>query len=188
MDRRLLFIQAQHVCQIVLSIYGYRHSYTAISNLRKYEDATKKAAKWSNEVDTQLFTTRMTQGTGFLAVRLFKQACISLRLMRLSQINVSLFAAFTLLLARTYLPVWAVFTISPAMLVVVLGARRYIKNFWAPGQDSRGKDAGTKVPLLPSMAEYNLAVEKTEDLLKVLEYLEYSWLITSFVTGMVGYK
>lgn len=74
------------------------------------------------------------------------------------------------------------------MLVVVLGARRYIKNFWAPQQDSRGKAVGPKVPLLPSMEEYNLAVQKTEDLLKVLEYLEYSWLITSFVTGMVGYK
>ena len=74
------------------------------------------------------------------------------------------------------------------MLVVVIVARRYIKNFWAPQQDSRGKDVGTKVPLLPSMDEYNLAVQKTEDLLKVLEYLEYSWVMSSFVVGMVGHK
>ncbi len=70
MDTNRLLVQAQHVCQIVLSVYGFRHSYIAITNLRKYEAATKKAAKWSNEVDTQLFMTRMTQGTGFLTVRL----------------------------------------------------------------------------------------------------------------------
>ena len=72
------------------------------------------------------------------------------------------------------------------MLVIVLLARGYIKSFWAPEKDRRGKDVGARIPL-SNMEGYNEAVEKTESLLKILEYLEYSWLITSFVTGMVGY-
>jgi hypothetical protein len=73
------------------------------------------------------------------------------------------------------------------MLVIALASRQYIKGFWAPGEkDSQGKDKGTKIPL-PNMGDYNLAVQKTEDLLKCLEYLEYSWLISAvlgFTTGM----
>ena len=92
--------------------------------------------------------------------------------------------ALTILFARHKFPAWAVYALSPGMLVIVLGARQYIKNFWAPSA-SEGKDKGTKVPLLPGMEEYNVAVSRTEDLLKTLEYLEYSWLLTSFVTFMI---
>ena len=102
------------------------------------------------------------------------------------QIVLSLTAALAMLLATSRLPKWAVYSISPAMLFIVLGCREYIKNFWAPTKDARGKDIGTKVPLLPNMQDYNLAVQKTEDLLAVLEYLEYSWLITSVVYGIAG--
>jgi hypothetical protein len=104
------------------------------------------------------------------------------------QIVLSLAAALAMLFASGRLPKWAVYSISPAMLFVVLGCREYIKRFWAPTKDARGKDVGTKVPLLPSMQDYNLAVQKTEDLLAVLEYLEYSWLITSVLDGVVGWN
>lgn len=98
----------------------------------------------------------------------------------------SLITASSLLLGKKFYPTWALMAASPVMLVIVLAARAYVKNFWAPTEDSRGKDVGPKVPLLPNMEDYNLAVQKTEDLLKVLEYLEYSWLLTSMVTFVVG--
>ena len=60
------------------------------------------------------------------------------------------------------------------MLLMVIGARRYIKSFWAPSKDSHGKDVGIKVPLLPNMDDYNLAVQKTEDLLTVM--VRNSWV------------
>ena len=68
MNIKLLFLQLQHVCQTVLGLYGLRHSTIAITNLQKYEATTKQAAKWSKEVENQLFKTRMTQGTGILTV------------------------------------------------------------------------------------------------------------------------
>ncbi len=80
---------------------------------------------------------------------------------------------------------WTRAFISPTLLAITIGARHYIKNFWAPGAtDSKGKDQGTRVPL-PKMGDYNLAVQKTEDLLKCLEYLEYSWVITSLFGSKV---
>lgn len=86
------------------------------------------------------------------------------------------------------LPKWFTFCASPVMLVTVLLARGYIANFWAPKKDARGnKDVGTQIPL-PNMEDYNEAVRKTEDLLQVLEYLEYSWVLTSFFAALTGYK
>jgi hypothetical protein len=68
---------------------------------------------------------------------------------------------------------------SPALLVLVLGARGHIKNYWTPRD---GKNA-TRIPL-PKMHDYNEAARQTEKLLQVLEYLEYSWVLTSFINGM----
>lgn len=36
------------------------------------------------------------------------------------------------------------------------------------------------------MEEYNEAERRTENLLKVLEYLEYSWVAASFINAMLG--
>lgn len=35
---------------------------------------------------------------------------------------------------------------------------------------------------------YNEAIEKTQILIVVLQYLEYSWLLTSLVAGVIGYR
>lgn len=69
------------------------------------------------------------------------------------------------------------------MLVATLVSRGHIKNYWAPYKDKDGKDVGTRVPL-PNIEDYNEAEEMTERLLEVLQYLEYSWLATSFFTGI----
>ncbi|KAK5172565.1 uncharacterized protein LTR77_002685 [Saxophila tyrrhenica] len=156
-----LFLTLQHALQVVLAGYALRHSYVAITKLRKYEATTKKAAKWSDEAQQQLNKTRTTQGAGAITA------------------VVSLLASLTLIALPNFFSGRTRSFVSPTLLVLVIGARRYIKSFWAPGDaDSKGKDKGTVVPL-PKMEEYNEAVQKTEDLLKCLEYLEYSWVITS---------
>ena len=73
------------------------------------------------------------------------------------------------------------------MLVTVLGARGTIKNYWTPHKTSEGRSVGLKVPALPNAEDYREAQEKTEGLLRVLEYLEYSWLAGCLISGMVGY-
>ena len=65
-----IFARLAHVSQIVLSSYGAYQSYVAINNLQKYEETTKKLAKWSDEVANQLHKTRTTQASGAVAVRL----------------------------------------------------------------------------------------------------------------------
>lgn len=63
-----IFLQACYVLQMTLAAYGGYQSYIAIVNLRKYEEVTKKAAKWSSEAEHQLHKTRTTQASGALAV------------------------------------------------------------------------------------------------------------------------
>lgn len=67
------------------------------------------------------------------------------------------------------------------MLVVVLFARNHIKSYWAPKD---GKNI-TRIPL-PKMEDYNEAERRTENLLEVLQYLEYSWVIAALINGMIG--
>ena len=79
------------------------------------------------------------------------------------------------------------------MLIITLLARGHIKNYWTAHKVSAGadgkqqKDVGVKVPALPNLEDYQAAQGKTEELLQVLEYLEYSWLASCVVGGMVGY-
>ena len=68
MDGKTLFLLLQHFCQLLLSLNGARVSYLAIINLQKYEETTKKLAKWSTEVENQLYKTRTTQAFGALTV------------------------------------------------------------------------------------------------------------------------
>lgn len=98
------------------------------------------------------------------------------------QILASFIGAFSLAFFPNALPKIMRMTTSPVLVVLVLFTRGHIKNYWAPKD---GKNI-TRIPL-PKMEEYNEAERKTENLLKVLEYLEYSWVLTSFINGMVGY-
>ncbi|KAK4550671.1 hypothetical protein LTR36_000250 [Oleoguttula mirabilis] len=161
-----VYLRLIHVSQMVLSSYGAFQSYVAITNLRKYEETTKKLAEWSSEVEHQLHKTRTTQASGAIAI-------------------LASFAASTVLaVVGPSLPAWARFTASPALLIGVLFARGHIKNYWAPGDK---KTVGTRIPL-PNMGDYNEAQRQTEKLLQTLEYLEYSWVASSFVAGMLGYS
>lgn len=97
-----------------------------------------------------------------------------------TQILASTVSALTLAVYYTSLDRWVRFAISPANLLLVMAARTHMKNYWAPKD---GQSAAMKIPL-PNMKAYSEATEHTEDLLRTLEYLEYSWVATSFFNAM----
>jgi len=66
---RVTALQLGYLSQVGLVLYGAQYSYTAITNLRKYEEITKKAAEWSEQVADHLKKTRTTQASGALCVR-----------------------------------------------------------------------------------------------------------------------
>lgn len=58
-----------------------------------------------------------------------------------------------------------------------------MSNFWAP---SDGKNVGVRIPL-PKAGEYNAAERATEQVIQTMQFLEYSWVGTAFVAGVLGY-
>ncbi|KAK3074310.1 hypothetical protein LTR53_003358 [Teratosphaeriaceae sp. CCFEE 6253] len=160
-----LYLQLMYASQALICCYGGFQSVNAVTNLQTYEKTSEKLAEWSQTAKDHLTKTRTTQTTGAVAVLL------------------SLTTSLTLAAAPQYLPHWLRMTLSPLLLVTVLGARGYIKNYWNP---SDKKDGATKVPPLPNLEQYNEAQKWTDDLLQTLEYMEYGWVATSFVAGMVG--
>jgi hypothetical protein len=154
-----------HVGQAGLAVYGGQQSYTAITNLQKYEDASKKLAKYSNEAERQLHKTRTTQASAALAL--------------LASLLASVYLAFRGGHGGFGLRYGA----SPAMCIGVFLARKHVQDYWARGD---GKTVGVRVPL-PKMGDYNEAQRRTEELLKVLEWLVVSWLATSLVAMVDGY-
>jgi hypothetical protein len=80
-------------------------------------------------------------------------------------------------------PTAALFAASPILVIVTMLARGHMKNYWAPKD---GKTVGVRVPL-PNMGQYNDAQRATEQLLEVLQWMEWSWVGASLGAGMVGY-
>jgi len=176
-----VYLQLMFLCQVVLSGWGAYQSYIAITNLRKYEETTKKLAKWSSEVENQLNKTRTTQASGAIAVCTQSLHVALALLMKVSQMLASLISSVVLSVAGASLPSLVRYTLGPIMLLAVLVARNHIKGYWAPND---GKTVGTRVPL-PNMEDYNEAQRRTEELLQTLEYLEYGWAASSFVAGFL---
>jgi len=63
-----MLLQLVHIAQSLISIYGLSISYFSVTNLQKYEEQSKKAAKWSGAAEHQLHKTRTTQASGALTV------------------------------------------------------------------------------------------------------------------------
>ncbi|KAI1504840.1 hypothetical protein F5X99DRAFT_328987 [Biscogniauxia marginata] len=154
-----------HLVQSALAAYGGLRSYAAINNLLKYENAAKKASRFSNEAARQLHKTRTTQASG--AIALVLSLCASLNLAA---------SGWVFGMLPRYLS-------SPAMLAVVFLARKHMQEYWAAKD---GKTVGTEIPL-PKMDQYNEAQGETEELLKVLGWLAVSWAGTSLVAFVDGY-
>ncbi|PSK46090.1 hypothetical protein C1H76_8847 [Elsinoe australis] len=152
------YAEILHIGQATLAGYGIYVSWISITNLRQYEEKSEKAAKWSNEAARQLHTTRTTQAAGMVAAVL--------------NLGASLFLATSWhLIPRKYR-----ILASPAMLLVTLLARGYMYNFW------------TEKAKVPMVDGYNEAIDKTKYLIVTLQYLEYSWVLTSLVAGVLGYR
>lgn len=159
-----MLLQLLHLAQVALAGYGSTQSYTAITNLQKYEDASKKLAKYSNEAERQLHKTRTTQTSGAVAIL------------------VSLVAALLLAARGSSFSLLVRYLASPVMAAGIWFARAHIQEYWTRD----GKTVGTRVPL-PKMGDYNEAQKRTEELLKVLEFLLFSWGLTSVVAVVGGY-
>jgi hypothetical protein len=98
------------------------------------------------------------------------------------QLLISLASAATLGLAPGSIPQWARYGLSPMTLLVIIAARTHMKKYWAPRD---GKSAGMRIPL-PKMGDYNEATQQTEELLKTLQLLEYSWLAAAFFHAVLS--
>ncbi|KAI1323624.1 hypothetical protein F5Y16DRAFT_335168 [Xylariaceae sp. FL0255] len=156
-----MLLRLIHVAQVGIAIYGAMQSQVAISNLLKYEDATKKLAKFSSEAEKQLHRTRTTQASGAAA----------------------LFVSF---IASVLLGLWGSsygflvrYLASPVIALGMFAAKIHLQDFW-------GKDGSVKVPL-PKMEGYNEAMDKTREVMNVLGWLTIAWAAGSVMALFEGY-
>ncbi|KAI0502995.1 hypothetical protein F5B22DRAFT_630907 [Xylaria bambusicola] len=160
-----MLLKTVHVVQTALAAYGAMQCQVAITRLIEYEDATKKLAKISSEVQRQLHKTRTTQAAGAIAI--------------LSSFTVSVL----LTIGGASYGMLVRYLASPVLAVGVYAARAYLLDFW--GKDDKPVTAN-KVPL-PKMEGYNEALEKTQKTLEVLGWLTISWLFSSALVLIEGY-
>ncbi|RDW61556.1 hypothetical protein BP5796_11448 [Coleophoma crateriformis] len=125
----------------------YTNSAVAITNLLQYEEKAKKAAKYSNTADKQLWDTRKTQASATITV-----------------LSTLLSSAYLLLLRTTTTTKLAVAAVNVAALIA---ARKHVGDFWA------GK---AKVPV-PGVGSYNEAISKTQEVRLNMLYLIGSWTL-----------
>lgn len=161
-----MFLQLLHLAQAGLAAYGGQQSYIAVTNLQKYEKTSEKLAKYSNEAERQLHKTRTTQTSGAAAI------------------IVSLLASLYLFWKGGQGGFFYRFLASPIMAAGVYFARIHIAQFWSGSKE--GKTAGARLPL-PKMGDYNEAQRGTEELLKILDYLMFTWGATALVALINGY-
>ncbi|KAI1760582.1 hypothetical protein GGR53DRAFT_76453 [Hypoxylon sp. FL1150] len=157
-----MFLQTLHLAQAALAVYGAKQSYTAITNLRKYEETSKKLAKYSNTAEHRRDKTYTTQTAGAAALLL------------------SFFVSLTLARRGSIYGFPTRYLYQAVTVVAIYLARRYMYEFWAD------KTPGLK-GAVPKMGEYDEAQRKTHELLKVLDLLMFTWAATFFVALVSGY-
>ncbi|TVY13821.1 hypothetical protein LARI1_G008551 [Lachnellula arida] len=142
-----LFLRILHLGQAAFSAYNIYLSSISISNLQKYEETSKKAARYSKEAARQLHKTRTTQASSEIAV-------------------------LTTLLTSAYLvfasgsKFWGAFLALANVAVLVL-VRDHVGRFWK---------GAAKIPA-PKMGEYSEAVSKTQEVRLNMAYLAASWVV-----------
>ncbi|PMD13409.1 hypothetical protein NA56DRAFT_612084 [Hyaloscypha hepaticicola] len=139
-----------HALQASFSAYTLYLSSTAIQNLQKYEETSKKAAKYSNTAEHQLHKTRTTQASGALSVLL---SCLC-----------SAFLAIYPLFSGRVGTIKGLLVVGTNVAVLEM-ARQHVSAFW--------KDKA-KMPL-PGVGEYNDAITKTQEVKLNMAYLIASW-------------
>ncbi|XXH02584.1 hypothetical protein Hte_008962 [Hypoxylon texense] len=158
-----MILQILHLAQAALAAYGGKQSYIAITNLRKYDETTKKLANYSSTAETRRNKTYATQTSGVLALLL------------------SLFASLTLALRGAVYGFLPRYLYQVAAAAAVFFAREHMRGFWAD------KTPGGLKGAVPKMGDYDEAQRKTHELLNVLDFLLFSWAATFFVALIIGY-
>ncbi|KAI1779179.1 hypothetical protein F4818DRAFT_241368 [Hypoxylon cercidicola] len=157
-----MFLQILHLAQAALAAYGGKQSYIAITNLRKYEETTKKLAKYSSTAEHQRHKTYTTQTSGVVALL------------------VSFFVSLTLARRGSMYGFLPRYLYQAAAVGAIFFARQHVRDFWAD------KTPGLK-GAVPKMGEYDEAQGKTHELLNVLDMLMFTWVATFVVALVVGY-
>ncbi|KAI6088510.1 hypothetical protein F4821DRAFT_90626 [Hypoxylon rubiginosum] len=157
-----MLLQIFHLAQAALAAYGGQQSYIAITNLRKYEETTKKLAQVSDTAEYRRNNTYTTQAAGVAALVL------------------SFFVSLTLALRGGVYGFLTRYIYQGVTAAAVFFARGYMHNFWAD------KTPGLK-GAVPKMGDYDEAQRKTHELLNVLDMLMATWVATFFVALIIGY-
>ncbi|KAI0803902.1 hypothetical protein GGR55DRAFT_381614 [Xylaria sp. FL0064] len=162
-----MLLKLIHLAQIVIAAYGAMQCQVAITRLLDYDDATKKLAKVSSEAERQLHKTRKTQAAGAVAILVSFAASVLL---------VTGGASYGMLVR---------YLASPVMALAVSAAKSYLRDFWA-GKGGAKPVTANKIPL-PKMGGYNEALEKTQKVLEVLDWLTIGWAASSALALIEGY-
>lgn len=149
-----------HLGQVALGLWAAKHSYEAIWRLRQYEEASKKAAKYSNTADTQLQKTRTTQAAGALTILL-------------STVS-SAYLAYDHA-TRSRHKHWAAYIVLYVLNVAApLGARIHMADFW-----------GAK-PKVPFVQGFNEAIDETKMVWAQLQWIQWSWIVVGVMELALG--
>lgn len=161
-----VLLSVLHALQASFSAYTLYLSSISIRNLQKYEETSKKAAKYSNIAEQQLHKTRTTQASAALSVHPSHSA-ISAPLTHyqvlfsfLSSLSLAAYQIFSGRLGMT-----GAVLVASANVAALEMARQHVGAFW------KGK---AKVPL-PGVGEYNDAISKTQEVKLNMLYLVASW-------------
>ena len=83
-----------NLAQAALGGYGLQFSISSIQKLRKYEDVTQRAAKYSSKVAKDLDKIRTTQAAGAVAVSFMFYLMPSLRVFTFRRVNTFLLGSY----------------------------------------------------------------------------------------------
>jgi hypothetical protein len=163
-----------HALQASFSAYTLYLSSISIRNLQKYEETSKKAAKYSSIAEQQLHKTRTTQASSALSV--FSLSPLP------KKSPLTVFEVLFSFLCSTTLALYPIFSSRVGIIgaVLVAGAnvaalemaRQHVGAFWKEK---------AKVPL-PGVGEYNDAISKTQEVKLNMAYLVASWAAVGVVS------
>ncbi|CAG8959289.1 hypothetical protein HYFRA_00013059 [Hymenoscyphus fraxineus] len=138
--------------QASFAAYNLYLASISISNLQRYEEKSKKAAKYSNVAEHQLYKTRTTQASGTIAVFVsFASSAYFL--------GSSIFRYPTSHYVSAF--------IAALNIAILVAARTHVGHFW------KGK---AKVPL-PGVGYYNEAITITQTVRLNMLYLIAGWVV-----------
>ncbi len=176
-----------YTLQVVSSIYGVYLSYQSISSLRKHEEKSEKAAKWSNTAEHQLYKTRITQASGLGAVSFslllllgcfaitgFQGGCLTQYWHPVpNQILLSLLTSLYFLISSAFSEISASSPLEVLLnilnLAVTLSAYFHVAEFW------RRK---AKIPFVEG---FNDGITRTHQIRQILCVLAALFAINGFI-------